>query len=208
MREQFDLSSLLAPGVIDGLLQTIRSSVRTDIPPAKLPKLIQLAQGIDLDKRISLVLSPPQFGTECYLTSACPNDYRLVADVPAIRTAVRNVFTSDRELARQRKQLAAEDATVEVLNGTTAPNLRTTRIADVLADQGLDSAVPPVRGGAADRTDYTRTVLIAWNGAQDAKPYAGQVLARLFGVKVEARRDPGATADYTVIVGSGTQTPG
>ncbi|MFN8621867.1 MAG: LCP family protein [Chloroflexota bacterium] len=208
IREQVDLSTLLDPTVLNGLLDTIKSSIRTDIPVAKLPKLIQLAQGIDLDKRISLVLSPPAFGTECYLTSDCPNDYRLVANVPAIEKAVRNIFSSDRDAAKLRQKLTAEDAGVEVLNGTGDPNLKTTRIAEVLSDAGYDAAVPPVNEGAADRSDYTSTVVIAWNGAQDRVPIAGQALAKAFGVKLEARDDPDATADYTVIVGADTEAPG
>ena len=207
VREQVDLSALLAPGVIEDLLRTVRSYIRTDIPVNKIPKLAQLAQEIDLDERISLVLTPPTFGAECYLQAACPNDYQLVANAPRIRTAVSNVFKADRGEARTRQKLLGEGAVVHVLNGTRLANTRTTRVADALAGLGLDAIVPPVAAGRADRDDYSKTVIIAWNGAKDEMPLAGEVLARELGVKVERRDDPLATSDYTVIVGASTTPP-
>jgi LCP family protein required for cell wall assembly len=208
LREQVDLSALLAPGVIGDLLKTIKKDVRTDIPVGKIPKLISLAQSIDLDQRISMVLTPPTYGSECYLQAACPNDYQLIANVPRIRQAVSNVFKQDRELARQRQRLLAEGAVVHVLNGTRANNVRSTRVADRLAELGLDAVVPPIGGGAADRDDYPKTVLIAWNGAEREMPIAAKLLADRLGVKVTKRDDETAQADFTVIVGSSTVPPG
>lgn len=208
VREQVDLSRLLTPGVIEDLLQTVKKYVRTDVPVAKIPKLISLAQSIDLDQRISLVLTPPTYGTECYLLAACPNDYQLVADVGRIRQAVGNVFKRDRDLAKQRQRLLAEGAVVHVLNGTKTTNVRSTRVADGLAQLGLDAAVPPIAGGAADRDDYAKTVIIAWNGAEKAMPDAAKVLADAMGAKLTPREDPAAEADFTVIVGSTTEPPG
>jgi hypothetical protein len=208
LRDQVDLSTLLSPGFIEEMLRTVRQDVRTDIPVGKMPRLISLAQTIDLDQRISLVLTPPTFGSECYLQPECPDDYRLVADVPRIRAAVSNVFRPDRELAKQRQRLLDEGAVVHVLNGTTASNVRSTRVADALAELGLDAIVPPIAGGAADRDDYPRAIIVAWNGAKEAMPLAGRVLADALGVKIVAREDPDATADYTVIVGADTQPPG
>ena len=80
VRKQLDLPSLLAPGVLQDLLKTFRSSIKTDIPPDKIPALIQLAQEIDLDKRISLALDPPDYSTVCY---PCPPSglYEIKANV-------------------------------------------------------------------------------------------------------------------------------
>jgi LCP family protein required for cell wall assembly len=207
LRDQVDLSALLAPGVIEELLKTLRSNIRTDVPPGKLPKLAQLAQEIDLDQRISLVLTPPYYGAECYLAAACPNDYQLVANVDRIRSEVRDLFKADRAEARQRERLIDEGAVVHVLNGTRSTNQRATRVADVLAGLGLDASVPPIAGGAADSDDSRQAVLIAWNGAADTMPLAGEVLARTMKVRVESREDPLVTADYTLIVGSTTEPP-
>ncbi len=208
VREQVDLSTLLAPGVIPDLLKTVKRYVRTDIPPGMIPRLISLAQTIDLDDRISLVLTPPTYGTDCYLQAACPGDYQLIANVPRIRAAVGDVFRADRGLARQRQRLLKEGAIVHVLNGTRGSNRTTTRVADGLAALGLDATVPPVSGGAADRDDHPRTVLVAWNGAERTMPIAASVLADAMHVKVQPREDPEATADFTVIVGGTTVPPG
>jgi LCP family protein required for cell wall assembly len=205
VREQLDLPSLLAPGVLQELVSTVRSSVKTDFPPAKLPKLAQLAQEIDLDQRISLVLSPPYYATECYLAPACPNDYSLRANISRIRADVRDVFAANREEAKERVRLTEEAAVVHVLNGTRQPNTRSTRIAESLADLGMNAVVPPIGGGLADRDDYPGTVLIAWNGAQEEYPLTGEVLARVLGVELETREDETSEADFTMIVGSGTQ---
>ena len=119
-----------------------------------------------------------------------------------------NVFKADHDVAKQRQKLLGEGAVVHVLNGTSLSNLKTTKVADALLGLGLDATVPPVNAGAADRDDYTKTVIIAWNGAKDALPLAGQVLSDALGVKVVAQDDPEADADYTVIVGADTQPPG
>ena len=151
----------------------------------KTPKLVPLAQTIDLDERISLVLTPPTFGSECYLQPACPNDYsahrrRRRASAPPWR----NVFKArPRASPSSDRPLLDEGAIVHVLNGTRPRNTRTTRVADALAELGLDAVVPPIAGGAADRDDYPKAVIVAWNGAQKAMPLAARVLADALGVK-------------------------
>ena len=52
LRNQIDIPSLI--GDMDQLLGIIKKDIRTDIPSSLLPKLAGLAQGVDLDKRISL----------------------------------------------------------------------------------------------------------------------------------------------------------
>ena len=65
VRQQFDLATVLQPGVLGTLLKTLGNSVKTNIPAKALPNLISLAQSIDLNRRVSLVLSPPSYGTVC-----------------------------------------------------------------------------------------------------------------------------------------------
>ena len=91
VRDQTDVDSLLAPGVLNGLVRQLKRDVKTNIPIKELPELLSLAQRIELDKRRTLVLAPPAYGTECY---PCPPDglYRLRADVPAIRRAAGNIL--------------------------------------------------------------------------------------------------------------------
>ena len=91
VRDQTDIDSLLAPGVLGGLIKQLKRDVKTNIPVKEVSKLLSLARRIDLDRRRALVLGPPSYSTECY---PCPPDglYRLQADVPEIRRAAKNIL--------------------------------------------------------------------------------------------------------------------
>jgi len=203
VREQLDLSSLLAPGVIQELLGTFRSSLKTDIPPAKIPKLIQLAQEIDLDERISLVLDPPDYSETCY---PCPPDgqYVLRANVAKIRKDVGNIFKRDRADVERATEMKGEGALVHVLNGTRNSNVKTTKISDVLDSFGVNAIVPPISGGAAVSSDFSETVITVYNGAEQAMPITIAFLEQTFDVTAVTADDPTQEADIAIIVGSGT----
>jgi LCP family protein required for cell wall assembly len=214
VREQTDLSTLLAPGVINQLFAELKQDVRTDVPPELFPQLVGLAQKVDFNNRISLVLTPPVYSTECYrpvgMTGPnCPNNdlYILVANVSTIRNAVHNVFDIDPAVQRQREQLSAEGATVHVLNGTPSNNTLTTKIADNLTTYAIGAIVPPINSGFAHRRDYTDTVITAWNGAEDSNSTTLSVLGKLFKVTPVTATDPNQTADITIVVGTSTQAP-
>jgi LCP family protein required for cell wall assembly len=202
LRQQTDLSSLLAPGVLEGLFQAFKDAVRTDIPPELFPRLVSLAQEVDLERRVSLVLTPPTYGTECY---PCPPDgqYVLRANVPAIRRAVQNVFTTDPAEEERREKLAAEAALVHVLNGSTDPRLAI-GTADQLDALGVNAIVPPIDGGRADRSTYTEPVVTVYNGAAEAIPETVSYLEESFGVSAVEATDPSQAAQVVVVVGSET----
>lgn len=204
VRKQIDLSSLLAPGVIQDLLKTLRSSIKTDIPPDKIPALIQLAQGIDLDKRISLALDPPVYSTVCY---PCPPNglYEIKANVPKMRKDVANVFKKNRDEFDRAAEFASEAAEVSVVNGTRGSNFKSTKIAEYLDSVGVNALVPPINGGAADSTDYTQTVITVYNGAEAAMPATIAFLEKTFGVTSVTKEDEAQTADIVIAVG--TETP-
>jgi hypothetical protein len=204
VRDQVDPSALLAPGVIRQLLGNFRRSVRTDIPADLLPAMVQLASEIDIDQRISLVLSPPTYGDECYLGPQCPNSYELIADIPAIRGAVRDVFKGDRQAQVRKQRIAREAAVVHVLNGTAAPNTQSTNVAEYLGQQGISAQVPPINGGHADRNDYGRTQITVYNGAQQDMEATIARLQEIFKVEPQLVDDPAAEADIVVVVGSRT----
>ena len=148
IRNQIDIPSLL--GDMDQLLGIIKRDIRTDIPSKLLPTLAQIGQNINLDKRISLQLTPGKFSTGCQKLPAsnplCQQNgiYALVANVPAMRKAARNVFSTDPKTIELQQTLDSEGAVVHVLNGTGGTNLKTTNMADYLAYVGLDSTVPPI----------------------------------------------------------------
>jgi LCP family protein required for cell wall assembly len=205
LRNQIDIPSLI--GDMDQLLGIIKKDIRTDIPSNLLPKLAGLAQGIDLDKRISLQLTPTKFSTQCGTSSnplcapAGNAPYGLIPKIPAIQKAVDNVFSTDPKTIEQQQTLDSEGAVVHVVNGTKGTNVRTTNISDRLVQLGLDSSVPPVNAGKADRDDYPDTVITAYNGAADDMPETVKLLEDLFGVTAVTADDPSQAANIVVVVG-------
>ena len=112
-----------------------------------------------------------------------------------------NVFSTDPKAIEQQQTLDSEGAVVHVVNGTKGTNVRTTNISDRLVQLGLDSSVPPVNAGKADRDDYPDTVITAYNGAADDMPETIKLLEDQFGVTAVTADDPSQTADIVVIVG-------
>ena len=205
LRDQTNLSSLFVPGVIDTLLKQVKRHVKTNIPAKMVPRLVSLAQDVDLDRRQTLVLSGSRFGETCY---PCPPNglYILKANVPAIKSAVQGIFKANVKAARTIQDLAEEAAVVHVLNGTKGPNTRAIKVASGLADLGMDAAVPPIDGGKADNRNYKKTVITLYNGVAELAPQTvkrlKKVLAKHELVEVE---DPNAEADIVVTVGQRTK---
>ncbi len=199
IRNQTDLSSLLAPGRIEALFASVRKTVRTDIPPELFPRLVTLAQSVDLDNLRSTTFGNRRYMTSCY---PCPGTglYELIPNVPNIRKAVAEAFTVDPAIEEQRAKLAAEGAKVSVLRGSEVRG-QETRIAAFLEEQGLDATVPTDNGGLADRTDYQQTVIRAFNGASDDMPETTRALTGHFGAAVETIEDPTKMTDFEIITG-------
>ncbi len=194
IRSQLNLAAILQPGGIDKYLNLIRDNLKTDIPSDLFPDLANLAQSIDLDKRISLQLAP--FTTSCQQASvsgsslcATNGRYALVANTGQMNRAAQNVFLDPGKVAQEQDR-AAEGAVVQVLNGTKGTNQRATRLADELVCEGVDASVPPVNGGHADRDDYQESVVTVYNGATDSMPETIKAIEKLLDVKAVEADDP------------------
>lgn len=200
IRNQTDLSTLLAPGRIEALFGALRKTVKTDIPPELFPNLVSLIQSLNLNELRSVVFTPPRYSSICY---PCPGTglYELVPNVAAIRQGVKQALTADPALAAQRQKIASEAASVVVLQGSETQG-QGAQIAGYLQGQGLDAAVGEANGGRADRTDYQQTIVRAYNGAEDEMPQTAKLLGDLFGTKVEPVSDATQTANFVVITGS------
>jgi LCP family protein required for cell wall assembly len=203
VRDQTDLSALFESRVLDRMLRTVKKDVKTDIPPRMLPKLVALAQKVDLDRRISLVLSAPTYGSVCY---PCPpnGQWAIKANVPRMRAAAQNVFKGDPRAEARRLEIASEGAVIHVLNGTRSSNTRSTRIAEALMARGFDAMVPPVNGGRAPTSDAKQTVITVYNRRQDDFPETIRSLQKIFRVKAVSVDDPSARADIVITVGTRT----
>ena len=205
LRDQTNLSSLFAPGVIDRLVKQVTKSVRTNIPAKMIPKLVSLAQEIDLDRRDNLVLSSAAYGRICY---PCPpsGQWVLKANPTNIKRAVQNLLSGNVKAAQERKSIENENAIVHVLNGAGGSNTKVTNIADALTARGMNAVVPPIAEGHADGDDYTDTVITIYNGAAGDLPLTLKKLQQTFkDADVVEADDSGQLANIVVIVGSKTK---
>ena len=208
VRDQTDIDELLQPGVVTSLVKQLASDVKTNIPTKLIPKMLTLAQKIDLNNRENLVLGSSRYVTDCY--PACPSGlYELIAKPSAIRSAVKNVFSTSKATARKMLQIRDEGATVYVLNGEGGRNNKAIDIASNLAGKGMDAIVPPVNDGKAETTDFRGTVIRVYNGADEKMPQTFARLKRTLkdkGRTLERVDDAATTADFVVIVGSRTKS--
>ncbi len=205
LREQTDLRSLLDFGRLERLTADLKDAVHTDIPADLFPQLMGLGESLDLGHLHSLVFTPPRYAIEC-ANPAAACFYSLTARVPQIRQAVKNAFNISPQLEASWLKLAAEGATVEVINGSGVAG-QASNVADWLQYLGFDAEVSTINGGRADRLDYQQTVVTVYNGAAADLPETIRVLEAQFGVTVLTKSDPGiATKDF-VLVTTGKLTP-
>jgi LCP family protein required for cell wall assembly len=209
VRDQTDIGDLLQPGVLNKLIGSVRRDVKTNIPKNLVPRLLSLAQDIDLDRRENLVLSDGAgFQTVCDPCGPMKL-WALKPDVAKIRSAVQNVFATNRQQARTINQLGEEGAVVHVLNGYGGSNLKAIGIAGFLSQAGMNAVVPPVDDSKADSADYASTVITAYHAAEVTMPDTLMRLERVFrdaGREVATADDPAQEADFVVIVGDETRS--
>ncbi len=107
LREQTDVATVLPR--IDSLVTALTSAIRTDIPVTELPKLLALADGVDIRNVRSYVFAPSFWAEE--RRSGDPRGYVIVPRVDRIRAAVRQAFSADPEAEARREAIAEEGAT-------------------------------------------------------------------------------------------------
>jgi LCP family protein required for cell wall assembly len=206
VRDQTDIDSLLEPGVLNNLIRQLEREVKTNIPPKLVPRMLSLAQKIDLDSRENLVLGSSRYVDTCYPCGSL-GLWMLKAKPSVIRADVKKVFSTSKSRQRDINKVRDEGATVYVLNGEGGRNTKAINIASTLSRRGIDAIVPPVNDGKADNSAYTATVIRAYNGAEEAMPETLTRLKRSLNDKqrsIEFVTDGATTADFVVIVGGKT----
>ena len=198
LRQQTDIANVLPK--IDALAAALSASVRTDIPRELLPQLLGLASQVNTPDIRSYIFTPPYYQTETL--NDPQRGYIIVPKLDRIRTAVRDAFTSDPGIADRREQLAAEGATVYVLNGSGKTG-QASRIADYLEYLGMAASAP---GQKPDVTGLAKTTIRVYNGAQASMPLSVATLEGLFGVTAELIDNATATADIVIITGTATES--
>jgi hypothetical protein len=196
IKEQADIASIVAN--LEPLLNTLARSVKTDIPPAELPRLLALADRVDVRNVRSYVFAPSFFARE--ITNDPGRGYVIIPNVERIRAAVRTAFSADPALDALRERLGEEGARLWVLN-QSGVNGRATTLAAYLAFQGIDASAPNQRPEGTIAT----TRIVVYNGAEERIPDTIAYLEATFGVAVTLANDAGVTVD--VIVTAGRSTP-
>jgi LCP family protein required for cell wall assembly len=195
LREQADPQALIPR--LPQLIKALEKAVSTDIPANQLAPLLGLASEVDTKNIRSYVFTPPFYQKE-YLSS--PRGYIIVPNVPRIRAAVKEAFTTDPADEATRQALAEEAAGVWVLNGTGDRN-RGTRLAGFLDYHGLAASAPRQKPPGAVPAD---TTIVAYNGAETKYPATIAYLEKTFGVTVTTKTDPAIRTDIIVTVGKAT----
>jgi LCP family protein required for cell wall assembly len=192
LQQQADPSSLIPrlPGLVDAL----KSAVRTDVPLDQLDELLGLASEVDTGSIHSYVFAPPFYQQEI-LTG-----YYTLPYVDRIRTAIRDAFKSSPADEAQRESLAAEGAGVWVLNGT-GTQTRGTELAGYLEYHGLAASAPRT---APEGAVPANTVITIYNGAEADLPATVGYLEGLFKVKVRTATDPTILTDIVITIGRNT----
>jgi LCP family protein required for cell wall assembly len=199
LREQTDVASLVPR--LDELVDALKTAIRTDIPVSELPKLLALADGVDIKDIRSYVFAPDFWAEE--RRSGDPRGYVIVPRLERIRTAVRTAFTADPELEARRESISAEGARVWVLNGSGVDG-QARVVATFLEFQGFLVSLPSQR---PEGPSATVTSIVAYNGAETTFPASIAYLETLYGVTATPVADPAARADLVITTGKTTPLP-
>ncbi|HEY4188985.1 MAG TPA: LCP family protein, partial [Candidatus Limnocylindrales bacterium] len=190
LREQMNVSSIMAN--FDSLVQTMKQSIKTDIPVGQIPKLLSLASSVDTKNIRSYVFSPSYYGSD---GTDPQRGYIIEPNVARIRRAVKDAFSTPAALLALRDRLGAEAARVWVVNGSGRSGLSAST-ADKLAYDGLDASAPNQRPAT-----QSATKIVIYNGAEDELPETIKYLQNLFNVTVTTATDPKVPVDMVITLG-------
>lgn len=190
LKDQTDFSTVV--GRLTDLVAALKTAVHTDIPISQLPALVDLASKVDSTNIRSFVFAPPLYQKE--VLSGDPRGYVIIPYVDKIRAAVATAFTVTPGAEANRERIAAENATVWVLNGGGRQG-QAADIAAYLSSLGIDAIAPSQR----PTTQPATTTIVAYNGAETRMTETVKALEAALGVTaMTSRTDPNARADFVV----------
>ena len=195
LREQADPQTLVPR--LPELVAALKSAVRTDIPVDQLDELLGLASAVDTANIRSFVFAPPLYSQDtCQDSRGCV----VLPNITRIKQAVKNAFSGDPRDEALRQALAAEEAHLWVLNGTSVTN-RGARLAGYLEYHGLAASAPR---GKPKGSVPAKTVITVYNGAETKIPATIAYLEKRFDVKVKTKADPAIPVDVVITIGRST----
>jgi hypothetical protein len=197
---QFNMLPELAPRALE-MWETLQGSVITDLTLDEIVALAQLASEVEPDNIRYGVLDERY--TQFWET---PDGQQVLIPLRDRMRELRDyVFSADPVVSDVEDdpaaRLAAEAATIEVLNGTTVAGLAG-QTTEYLQQHGLQIA----NTGNADLSDYGESLIIVYTG----KNYTATYLANLLGLPPRAvvyGPDPSAEYDIRIILGADYQPP-
>ena len=192
LKEQMSVQAILAN--LDQLITDVGKSVKTDIPPSELPKMLALADGVDTRNIRSYVFSPFLYADE-FLNSS--RGYIITPNVPRIRRAVTEAFSVSAEVIAQRDRLGEEQARVWVYDASGRAGM-SSRTAEYLAYNGLNASAPNKR--VDERLASTR--IEVYNGAEADMAETIKYLERVYDTTVVPVDDPSVSVDFVVTLGT------
>lgn len=182
------------------LWQTLKGSVVTDLTLDQVIALARLASEVETENIHYGVIDENY--TQFWTT---PDGQQVLIPLrDRIRQLRDYVFTADAPQPQEddpAARLAAEAATIQVLNGTTTAGLAG-RTTEYLEQQGLQIA----HTDNADRSDYVDSLIIVYTG----KDYTAEYLVGLLSLPPTAvvhGADPNAVYDISIILGADYQPP-
>jgi len=196
-----DLIPQLLPHLSE-LMNEMGDAVQTDLQPADIIRLAQLAQQINDDSIKRGIIDDSMVVPLTTYDGA----QVLVLDREKVRPLIKDLFPDKSpELGEDQVEdldrLAAEQARIAVQNGTTTGSLAAYTAA-FLEERGFQI----VQFGNADRFDYAQTVIIDYIG----KPYTVGRMAQLFHVAEDNIQRPSGVSsevDVLLIIGQDFQLP-
>jgi len=197
---RFDMLPQLASQA-PAIWQELEESVVTDLTLDEIIALARLAADVDQEKIRYGVIDENY--TEFWTT---PDGQQVLIPVRDGMRELRDyIFTSEIVAPPQESPenlLAAEAATIEILNGTTRPGLAGTT-SEYLTQQGLQVT----HFDNADLSDYATSLVIEYTG----KPYTAEFIAQLLNLPETAviHGTDSSTSEYdvSVILGADYQLP-
>ncbi len=193
VRAQANVGNILSR--LDELVGAVGKSVKTDIPVSELPKLIGLADSVDLRDVRSYVFAPSLYGTEGIERGL----YVLRVRADKIKASVKAAFSASPVLEEQRVALSGEGASIWVLDGTAQAE-RAQNLAAWMEYRGLNASSPRQR---PDKSP-AKTRLVVYNGAEERMPSTVAFLEKWLKTTAVLTADPGARVDIAVTVAPDT----
>lgn len=193
-----NVGTLTNPAKISALIDAIGSHARTDLQLHEIKKLAELAKDIDASKVINKVLDTAPDGL--LVNSNIGGGYVEVPkaginDFSEIRQFVHSIFVDN--------YLKEENASIEVQNGTSRPNLAA-NVAKMLKAYGYNIE----KALSADNQNYPSTIIYDYTDGK--KPYTIRYLEARFNVKSRKATPPSdgtPTSNIKIILGSDYRLP-